>query len=74
MTMMIHTAVRAPIGPRIRIKLGFFAKMAKILVQAHHHSREAQNLLSAHDAILKDVGLNRLKANGNTYLFSHRST
>ena len=73
MTMMIHTAVRAPIGVRIRIKLGFFAKMAKILVQAHRHSREAQNLLRAHDAILKDVGLTRLKANGNTYLFSHRN-
>ena len=71
MTMMIHTAVHAPIGPRIHIKLGFFAEMAKILVQAHRHSREAQKLLRAHDAILKDVGLTRLKANGNTYLFSH---
>ena len=73
MTMMIHTAVPAPIRPRIRIKLGFFAKKADILVKAHRHSREAQNLLTAHDAILKDVGLARLKANGNTYLFSHRN-
>lgn len=73
MTMMIHTAVRAPIRPRIRINLGFFAKMGKILVLAHRHSREAQNLLRAHDAMLKDVGLTRLKANGNTYLFSHRN-
>ncbi|MFV2092676.1 MAG: hypothetical protein ACC634_06285 [Hyphomicrobiales bacterium] len=73
MTMMIHTAVRAPIHPRIRIELGFFAKMAKILVQTDRHSREAQNLLSTHDAILKDVGLTRLKANGNTYLFSHHN-
>ncbi len=69
MTMMIHTDVPAPIRPQIRIKLGFFAKMFKVLVQAHRHSREAQNLLSAHDAILKDVGVTRLKANGNTYLF-----
>ncbi len=73
MTMMIHTAVRAPIVPRIRIKFGFFTRMAQILIQAHRHSREAQNLLRAHDAILKDVGLTRLKANGNTYLFSHRN-
>jgi len=69
MTMMIHTDVPAPIRPPIRIKLSFFAKMVKVLVQAHRHSREAQNLLSAHDAILKDVGVTRLKVNGNTYLF-----
>ena len=73
MTMMIHTAVPAPIGPQFRIKFGFFAKMAQNLVEAHRHSREAQNLLRAHDAILKDVGLSRLKANGNTYLFSHHN-
>ncbi len=73
MTMMIHTAVRAPIGPRIRIKFGFLPKLAQFLIQAHRHSREAQNLLRAHDAILKDVGLSRLKAKGNTYLFSHRN-
>ncbi len=73
MTTMIHTAVSAPIGPPIRIKLGFFTGMAKILVQAHRHSREAQNLLRAHDALLKDVGLTRLKANGNAYLFSHHN-
>ncbi len=71
--MMIDTVVRAPIRSRIRINLGFFAKMAKLLAQAHHDSREAQNLLRAHDAILKDVGFTRLKANGNTYLFSHRN-
>ena len=73
MTMMTHTAVRAAIRPQIRIKLGFFVKMTKILVQAHRHSREAQNFLRAHDAILKDVGLTRLNVNGNTYLFSHRN-
>ena len=73
MTMMIHTAVAAPIRPRIHIKLGFFRKVAKILAQAHHHSREAQNLRRAHAAILKDVGLTRLKANGSTYLYSHRN-
>ena len=73
MTMMIHTAVRAPIGPRIRIKFGFLAKLAQNLVEAHRHSREAQNLLRAHDAILKDIGLTCLNANGNTYLFSHRN-
>jgi hypothetical protein len=69
--IQVNSAVRAPIGQRARIKLGFFAKMAKILVQAHRHSREAQNLLRAHDAILKDVDLTRLNANENTYLFSH---
>jgi len=73
MSMMIHTAVPAQIRPQIRIKLGFFAKMANILVQAHRHSREAQNLLRTPDAILKDIGLTRLNANGNTYLFSQRS-
>lgn len=73
MTMMIHTAAPAPARPQIRITLGFFAGMVKILVQAHRHSREAQNLLRAHDAILKDIGLTRLKANGNPYLFSHRN-
>jgi len=73
MTMMIHTAVPAPIGPQFRIKFGFFTKMAQILIQAHRHSRETQNLLRAHDAILKDIGLTRLNANGNTYLFSHRN-
>ncbi len=73
MTMMIHTAVRAPIVPRIRIKFGFLAKLAQNLVEAHRHSREAQNPLRAHGAILKDVGLSRLKVNGNTFLFSHRN-
>jgi uncharacterized protein YjiS (DUF1127 family) len=73
MTMIVHTAVRAPIRLRIRINLGFFAKMAKYIVHAHRHSREAQNLLRAHDAILKDVGLTRLNTNGNTYLFAHRN-
>ena len=73
MTLIIYTAVPAPIFPQIRIKLGFFAKMAGILVQAHRQSREAQNLLSSHDALLKDIGLTRLKANGKTYLFSHRN-
>ena len=72
MTMMINTAVRAPIVPRIRIKFGFLAKLAQILIQAHRHSREAQNLRRAHDAILKDIGLTRLNANGNTYLFPRR--
>ena len=69
MTMMIDTAIPAPARPQIRINLGLFLKMAKILVQAHRHSREAQNLLSAHDATLKDIGLTRVNANGNTYLF-----
>jgi hypothetical protein len=73
MTMMIHTAVGAPTRPQIRIEFGFFAKMAEYLVQAHRHSREARNLLGAHDAMLKDVGLTRLKSNGNAYLFSHRN-
>jgi uncharacterized protein YjiS (DUF1127 family) len=73
MTMMIHTALPAPIVPRIRISFGFLAKFAQFLIQTHRHSREAQNLLRAHDAILKDVGLTRLNANGNTYLFSHRN-
>ena len=72
MTIMIHAAIPAPDRPQIRINLGFFSKMVKILVQAHRHSREAQNLLSAHDATLKDIGLTRLNVNGNTYLFSHR--
>ena len=72
MTMMIHTAVPAPIRPPVRIKLEFFRRLAKLFVRGHRHNREAQDLLSAHDAILKDVGLTRLKSNGNTYLFLHR--
>ncbi len=73
MTMMIHTDIAAPISPRIRINLEFFAGIAKALVQAHRRNREAQNLLKSHDAIMKDVGFTRIKANGNTYLFSHRN-
>ena len=72
MTMMIHTAAAAPVRPQFRIKFGFFTRMAQILIQAHRHSREAQNLRHAHDAILKDIGLTRLNANGDTYLVSHR--
>ena len=69
MTMMSHIDITAPFRPKIRIKFGFLARFLKALVQAHCHSREAQKLLSAHDAILKDVGLTRVKTNGNTYLF-----
>ncbi len=72
MTMMIHAAAAAPVQPQFRIKFEFLAKMAQILIQAHRHSREAQYLLSAHDSILKDIGLTRLNANGDTYLVSHR--
>ncbi len=71
MTMIAHTAVPAPARPQIRIKLGFLAKMAKILVQAHRNNREAQNMRHANDAILKDVGLTRLRANGKNVLYSH---
>ena len=49
------------------------ADMAKLFSQAHRHSRDAQYLLRANDAILKDLGVTRVKANGNSYLFSHRS-
>lgn len=73
MTMIIHTAIPAPILPQIRIKFGFFTKIVKIIIQAHRHSRDAQNFLRAHDAILNDVGLTRVKVSGNTYLFSHRN-
>ena len=73
MTMMIHTDVRAPIRPRIDIKFGIFKQLSKILVQAHRHSRDAQFLLRANDTLLKDLGVTRVKANGNSYLFSHRS-
>jgi len=72
MTMIVHTAMGAPIVPKIRVKLGFFAKMANILVQASRRSREAQNLSQAPDAILKDAGLARFKVNGKTYLYPHR--
>ena len=71
MTIIIDTAVPAPILPQIRINFGFFTKMVKILIQAHRHSRDAQNFLKAHAAILKDVNLTRVKVNGNSYLFSH---
>ena len=70
MTMMIHTAAAAPIRPPIGIKLGFIAKIAKYIFQAHRHSHEAQNLLRTHDTILQDIGLTRVKANGKSYLFS----
>jgi hypothetical protein len=72
MTMIVHTAAVAPTGPRIRINLWVFAKSANIFVQAQRHSREAQNLSHAPDTILKDLGLTRLTASGNTYMFARR--
>lgn len=73
MTMIIDTAIPAPIVPRISIHFGFLANLTQILIQAHRRSREVQNFLRAHDAILKDVNLTRVKVNGSSYLFSHRN-
>ncbi len=72
MTMMIHTTIPASARLSFRIRFGFLAKMAQYIIAAHRHSREAQNLRHAHDAILKDVGLSRLKASGHTYVIAHK--
>lgn len=72
MTMISYAAAPAS-SPRLaRLNLRVFAKFAGILIHAIRSSRETQDLLRAPDAILKDIGLTRLKTNGKPYLFAHR--
>ncbi|MDJ1018373.1 MAG: hypothetical protein QNJ35_17825 [Paracoccaceae bacterium] len=71
MTTITRAATQAPSRPKFRPFLRLFARLPDMFFQGHADSKLAQDLRHADDAILKDIGVNRVAINGKPHLFPH---